>query len=135
MIYRIIGELESLGDSEENCSRILERERLHNHKFDDKNVMKIDMLISKVNTAFEVMNANLKTAAKGSLLLSISNAYQAEDNINKMRADLRQQAIDQIERRSGNYQSANYFLDMINELEAMGDFMINVSQSIVSDQA
>lgn len=135
VIYRIIGELESLGDSEENCSRILERERLHNHKFDDKNVMKIDMLISKVNTAFEVMNANLKTAAKGSLLLSISNAYQAEDNINKMRADLRQQAIDQIERRSGNYQSANYFLDMINELEAMGDFMINVSQSIVSDQA
>lgn len=135
VIYRIIGELESLGDSEENCSRILERERLHNHKFDDKHVMKIDMLISKVNTAFEVMNANLKTAAEGSLLLSISNAYQAEDNINKMRADLRQQAIDQIERRSGNYQSANYFLDMINELEAMGDFMINVSQSIVSDQA
>ena len=67
--------------------------------------------------------------------MSISNAYQAEDNINKMRADLRQQAIDQIERRSGNYQSANYFLDMINELEAMGDFMINVSQTIVSDQA
>ena len=50
-------------------------------------------------------------------------------------APFRQQAIDQIERRSGNYQSANYFLDMINELEAMGDFMINVSQSIVSDQA
>jgi phosphate:Na+ symporter len=130
VIYRVIGEMESLGDSEENCSRILERERVHNHKFDDDHIRKIDMLIAKVNTAFEVMNANLHAAANGSLV-SISNAYQAEDNINKLRSELRQESVDQIEKRSGNYQSVNYFLDMINELEAMGDFMINISQAIV----
>ena len=43
----------------------------------------------------------------------------------------REEGIAQIESHTGNYQSLNYFLDIIAELEAMGDFMINVSQAVV----
>lgn len=51
VLYRVIGELESLGDSGENISRILERERVHNRKFDDDSISKILTLSSKVEKA------------------------------------------------------------------------------------
>ena len=78
------------------------------------------------------MILNLKEASEGHIT-DISNAYDAEDDINKTRDAFRNKSIEQIEKREGNYLSNNYFLDFISELEAMGDFMINVSQSIVKN--
>ncbi|MGM9765326.1 MAG: hypothetical protein ACI3ZO_03105, partial [Candidatus Cryptobacteroides sp.] len=130
VLYRIIGELESLGDSGENVSRILERERVHNRKFDEKAIANINLMIDKVEKAFGVMVYNLKLSVSGAVT-DISNAYQAEDDINETRNRLREEGIGQIEMQTGNYQSLNYFLDIIAELEAMGDFMINVSQALL----
>jgi phosphate:Na+ symporter len=131
VLYRVIGELESLGDSGENISRILERERVHNRKFDDDSISKILTLSSKVEKGYDVMVENLKNATTLEGVKDISNAYASEDDINETRNKLREEGILQIEHHTGNYQSLNYFLDMIAELEAMGDFMINVSQAIV----
>ena len=131
VLYRVIGELESLGDSGENISRILERERVHNRKFDDDSITKILTLSSKVEKGYDVMVENLKNATTLEGVKDISNAYASEDDINETRNKLREEGILQIEHHTGNYQSLNYFLDMIAELEAMGDFMINVSQAIV----
>lgn len=130
VLYRVIGEMESLGDSGENISRILERERVHNRKFDEIAIEKINLMISKVEDAYKIMTENLGKAATDSLT-DISNAYNAEDIINETRNKLREEGINQIENHTGNYQSLNYFLDIISELEAMGDFMINVSQAVV----
>lgn len=130
VLYRIIGELESLGDSGENISRILEREHVHNRKFDATAIEKINLMISKVDAAYKVMVDNLNLATSG-YVTDISNAYNTEDGINETRNRLREEGINQIEHHTGNYQSLNYFLDIISELEAMGDFMINVSQAIV----
>lgn len=130
VLYRIIGELESLGDSGENISRILEREHVHNRKFDEETIGKINVMVSKVDAAYKVMTDNLRLATTG-YVTDISNAYESEDAINDTRNSLREEGINQIENHAGNYQSLNYFLDIISELEAMGDFMINVSQAIV----
>lgn len=132
VLLRVIGELESLGDCGENVSRILERERVHNMKFDADSMERMNTLVDKVDYAYKVMIANLKEASDGRLT-DISNAYQAEDAINRTRDEFRDKSIEQIEKREGNYHSNNYFLDFISELEAMGDFMINVSQSVVKN--
>ena len=128
ILYRIIGELESLGDSGENISRILERERVHDRKFDEETISEINVMIDKVDSAYKIMNENLVKVANHDLE-SIENAYEAEADINKTRESLRNEGISQIEGQIGNYQSLNYFLDILAELESMGDFMINVSQA------
>lgn len=133
VLYRVIGELESLGDSGENISRILDRERVHNRKLDAEMIAKINLMLEKVDAAYIVMTENLNAAASSGLK-DISNAYNAENEINEMRNKLREEGIVQIEQHSGNYQSLNYFLDVISELEAMGDFMINVSQAVVRNE-
>lgn len=132
IIYRVIGELESLGDSCENISRLINRLHIHKLAFDEESVSKLNLLVSKVNQAFTVMVSNMRLASEGSLK-DISNAYKVEDLINKTRDTLRGEAIAQIEKESKNFLTLNYFLDMLSELEAMGDFIINVSQSMAHE--
>lgn len=130
VIYRLIGELESLGDSCENISRLLTRLRVHDLSFDADSLGKLNTLVGLVDDAFSVMVTNLRLASEGQLE-DIENAGKAEDAINDARNAMRDEGILQIEKQSENYLSLNYFLDMLAELEAMGDFMINVSQSIM----
>lgn len=130
IIYRVIGELESLGDSCENISRLLYRVRVHGQKFDEGDLAKIERMTRLVEDALDIMDYNLNQFAVGGLT-DISNACAAEDAINRERDTLRTEAIQQIEGRKGNYLAMNYFLDLIAEYEAMGDFIINVSQAIV----
>ncbi len=129
VIYRVISELESLGDSCENISRLLARLHVHKLDFDDETISRLNLLVGKVNQAFAVMVSNMRLAADGELK-DISNAYNAEDNINETRDTLRNEGILQIEKGADKFLAVNYYLDMLAELEAMGDFMINISQSL-----
>ena len=72
---------------------------------------------------------NLTRSSEGTLI-EISNAYAAEDRINARRNDLRDEEIEAIENERKNYQTSVYYLDIVSELEKMGDFMINVSQDL-----
>lgn len=128
-MYKIIGELESLGDSGEAISRILSRKNIHKKVFDKDTLKKLDEMVSSVNDAYEAMILNLKAAHKGELE-EISNAYNAEDRINSLRNNLREAEIEDIESNGKNYQTSVYYMDIVSELEKMGDFMINISQAL-----
>ena len=128
-MYKIIGELESLGDSGETISRILSRKNIHNKKFDADIVKNLNAMADAVNAAYDVMIENLTAAHKGELT-NISNAYNAEDRINTLRNNLRDAVIENIENDGKNYQTSVYYMDIINAYESMGDFMINVSQDL-----
>ena len=128
-MYKIIGELESLGDSGEAISRILSRRNIHKKTFDQDTLKKLDDMINAVDNAYDTMIANLTAAHKG-ILLEISNAYNAEDRINSLRNYLRDSEIEDIENNIKNYQTSVYYMDIVNQLERMGDFMINISQDL-----
>ena len=128
-MYKIIGELESLGDSGETISRILSRKNIHNKKFDADIVKNLNAMADAVNAAYDVMIENLTAAHKGELT-NISNAYNAEDRINTLRNNLRDAVSENIENDGKNYQTNVYYMDVINAYESMGDFMINVSQDL-----
>ena len=85
-----------------------------------------------VDKAYEVMINNLNIGFGN--LKDISNAYDAEQNINEMRNNLREEEIVNLEHDGKNYQTSVYYMDLISELETMGDFMINVSQALVKNK-
>ena len=128
-MYKIIGEMESLGDSGEAISRILSRRNIHNKTFDFDTIKKLENMVAEVDNAYEAMITNLDAAHKGSLV-EISNAYNAEDRINSLRNLLRDTEIEEIEENKKNYQTSVYYMDIVNELEKMGDFIINISQDL-----
>ena len=129
-MYKIIGELESLGDSGESISRILARRNIHKKVFDDETIKKLNAMVDTVDHAYEVMIKNLTLAFEGKLE-EISNAYSSEDRINNLRNNLRDEEIESIENERKNYQTSVYYMDIVSELEKMGDFMINVSQTLM----
>ena len=128
-MYKIIGELESLGDSGESISRILSRRNIHNKSFDADTIKKLNAMVDLVDKAYDVMIQNLTLAFDGKLD-EISNAYAAEDRVNNLRNNLRDEEIESIESERKNYQTSVYYMDIVSELETMGDFMINVSQTL-----
>lgn len=128
-MYKIIGELESLGDSGESISRILSRRNIHKKTFDQDTVKKLEDMAAAVENAYDAMIANLNSAHKGQLA-EISNAYNAEDRINNLRNYLRDSEIEEIESSRKNYQTSVYYMDVVSEFEKMGDFIINISQTL-----
>ena len=128
-MYKIVGELESLGDSGESISRILSRKNIHKKVFDADTVKNLNMMADAVSEAYDAMIANLVAAHKGELV-NIANAYNAEDRLNTLRNNYRDAVIEEIDNGGKNYQTSVYYMDILNEFEHMGDFMINVSQDL-----
>ncbi len=124
--FKIIGEMESLGDSGEAISRLLQRKRDHNKVFNDIMRKRINEMLDTMQNAYDVMNANLAEAN----VTDITNAYKAEDAINDMRDTLREEHLKNMEVKSYDYTAGVYYFDLIQELETMGDFMINISQAL-----
>lgn len=128
-MYKIIGELESSGDSGEAISRILSRRNIHKKSFDDTTIKNLMDMADAVDGAYEAMITNLKAAHDGTLK-DISNAYNAEERINTLRNNLRDAEIEDIEDGGKNYQTSVYYMDIVNEFERMGDFIINISEDL-----
>ena len=125
-MYKIIGEMESLGDSGEAIGRILKRKNAHNKVFDKTILDRLNKMMDLVQKGYDVMVDNLKNKMQ---LTDISNAENCEYNINECRNHLREEHIVNIESNSYNYLTGVYYMDVLSELEKIGDFMINISQA------
>lgn len=124
--FKIIGEMESLGDSGEAISRLLQRKRDHGKVFNDLMRKRINEMLDIMQKAYDVMNTNLAQAS----VTDITDAYVAEDAINNKRDSLREEHLKNMEVKSYDYTAGVYYFDLIQELETMGDFMINISQAL-----
>ena len=131
-VYRIIDELESLGDSGEAISRLLARRNAAGHRFSDSELAAIDEMTALVDAAYGVMVDNLQRDE--SEPIDLEDAVACEVRINERRNALRDAAIRDIEQKE-SYQESVYFMDLIAELERMGDFIINISQAAAKVRA
>lgn len=129
--YKIIGEMESVGDTAEAIGRILRRKQAHGKIFDAEMIRKLNSMLDYVDAAFRAMLANLRVPY--SSVKDISNAQSAEYNINEYRNTLREEHINNIENAEYNYQTGVYYIDIVAELEQMGDFIINISEALVEE--
>ena len=127
-MYKIIGELESLGDSGEAISRIISRRNIHHKKFSDKQKERIATLYSVVDKAYGIMIDNLSVKSGGNI--ELRRAVDCEMEINELRNTLREEEILKIEKNESDYQSSAYYIDVISEMERMGDYIINVSEAL-----
>ena len=126
-MYKIIGELESLGDSGESISRILSRRNIHNKHFTERHINKVDTMLTLIDKAYGIMIDNLSNSEN---CVDIRNAIDCEIEINDMRNNLREEEILRIESNDAEYQSSVYYIDLLSEIERMGDFMINISEAL-----
>lgn len=128
-MYKIISELESIGDSGYNIGRILQRKNLHGQKFDESTVKKLNHMLDLVDTALDSMITNLRLGF--SRIINISNAQDAEHDINEYRDNLKEEHLRHIEAEESGYLRGVYYMDLVSECERVGDFAINISEALV----
>ncbi len=127
-MYKIIGELESLGDSGEAISRILARRNTHGKEYSQEQIANIDSMLTLVDNAYAVMIDNLMREEV--LPEHLQTAIDCEIAINEHRTTLREGEIQRIEKGDSNYQGSVYYIDTVVEIERMGDYIINISEAL-----
>lgn len=124
-MYRVIGEMESLGDSGEAIGRLLKRKFQHGKSFDDDMLSKLEKMIEVVQKAEDIMVENLANTN----LKDIRNAFDAEDAVNECRNELREEHVLNLENNNYDYSCGSYYIGVVAELEKIGDFIINISEA------
>ena len=85
-------------------------------------------MISLVDKAYAIMISNLESADNGQE--ELRRAIDCEIEINDMRNMLREEEILRLEQEGAEYQSSVYYLDIVSEIERMGDYIINISEAL-----
>ena len=125
-MYKVISELESMGDSGFNIARILQRKNVNNKKFEEEALKRLNHMLDLVDHSLDVMIENMGIGY--SKLKDLSSALDAEVAINDYRNTLKEEHLMHLEDR--DYLTGVYYMDLVSELERVGDFVINVSEAI-----
>lgn len=127
-MYKIIGELESLGDSGEAISRILTRRNMRDKRFTEEQIANLNKMLDKLAHAYDIMIDNLRKEEPNPIGLRM--ATDCEIELNDLRNNIREAEMLKIEQNGSSYEASVYFLDTLAEIERMGDFVINISQAL-----
>ena len=125
-MLRQIGELESVGDSFYNLARTLRRGREKKIAFTPEQIESGKEMYHLVEQAMTLMNTALAGRRED---FDINESIEVEKKINALRNTLRQQNIDNVDDRVYSYEAGTVFMDMVNECEKTGDYVMNVLEA------
>lgn len=129
-MYKMIDNIESIGDSVQKIARTLETKRVAQAYFSPEMKEKITHMFALIDRAFDVM---IENANKGYTKLHddhMAMAYGIEEEINEYRNILQSEHIKAIETGQYKYTAGVFYSNIISDAEHMGDFIINVSEDI-----
>lgn len=125
-MLRQIGELESVGDSFYNLARTLRRGRDKKIAFTPDQIESGREMYHLIEQSMTLMNTALAGRRED---FNINDSIEVEKKINALRNTLRQQNIDNVDNRIYSYEAGTVFMDMVNECEKTGDYVMNVIEA------
>jgi len=126
-MLREISELESIGDACYNMARTISRK--YNGKEDhfiDKQYEHIHQMMELTNQSLTQMNKLMIGRKEG---FDVNRSFNIEHEINNYRNQLKQQNIVDINNHDYTYAVGTIYMDLINECEKLGDYVINVVEA------
>ncbi|MDA0890472.1 MAG: Na/Pi cotransporter family protein [Bacteroidetes bacterium] len=123
----IINDMERIGDICYQLSISLERKSEKKAYFIPELRTRLEEMITEVQNAIGIMNKNL---CSNYSQISITDAKEAEQMINKMRNELRKEYLKKIETGEFKIQTGLIYNNLIHSLEKVGDHIYNISEAI-----
>lgn len=126
-MLREISELESIGDACYNMARTINRK--YNGKqdhFTESQYDHIYQMMSLTDQSLSEMNS-LMCGRKESY--DVNRTFNIENEINKYRNQLKAQNIVDINNHEYTYAVGTIYMDLINECEKLGDYVVNVVEA------
>ena len=127
-MLRIVGELESVGDSNYNLSRFIRHKHDGNIAFNDNQNKSVETMLALVSSAEAKMVVALEqNKISDDEFLQMTNA---ENEINNYRDELKNRNMLDITDHVYDYSTGVNYMDIILELEKMADYIINVDEAV-----
>ena len=123
---REISELESIGDACYKLARTLDRKRDGEIAFTQHQTDQMQALILLCDKALTQMNITMRGHRSDH---DIRESYRIENDINELRQRMKTENIQAVNNREYEYAVGTIYVDMANDLEKMGDYIINVVQA------
>ncbi|MCY1722210.1 Na/Pi cotransporter family protein [Prolixibacteraceae bacterium Z1-6] len=127
-MLRVVDEIESIGDSCFNIARAMLRARNKNEEFTPEMKGNIKAMFSLVDNALNVMLENLDKHYQN---VESKRTKMIEKKINDYRDKLRKEHVRDIENEKYSYKIGTLYKDIFSESEKMGDYIYDVTMSIV----
>ena len=126
-MLREISELESIGDACYNMARTIQR-KVQGKKdhFTDRHYEHIEQMMGLTDQALTQMNALLGGRKES---YDVNRTFNLENEINNYRNQLKSQNINDINNHQYSYAIGTIYMDLINECEKLGDYVVNVVEA------
>jgi phosphate:Na+ symporter len=125
-MLREVGELESIGDACYNLARIMNRLQESGKKIKTTQRNQLIALMTLCNDALTQMVTVMSNQRQDH---DIRETYCIENDINLMRQQLRNENIRAVNEREYDYVIGTIYIDLINECEILGDYVVNVVEA------
>ncbi len=126
-MLREVSELESIGDACYNMARTISRK--YNGKQDhfvEKQYDHLHQMMELTDQSLSQMN-RLMSGRKESF--DVNRTFNIENEINNYRTQLKSQNINDINNHEYTYAVGTIYMDLINECEKLGDYVVNVVEA------
>ena len=126
-MLREVSELESIGDACYNMARTISRK--YNGKqdhFNDKQYSHIHQMMGLTDNSLTEMNKLMGGRKEG---YDVNRTFNIEHEINNFRNQLKAQNITDINNHEYTYAVGTIYMDLINECEKLGDYVVNVVEA------
>lgn len=125
-MMRITNNLERIGDSTENVSKILERIYEHNVVLSEGAISDLTAISTEVDRFLEMVMAEMGRASKGFM----TKAAAQEDLIDQMREDMRRHHIERLREGHCSVDAGVLFITLLSNFEKMGDYCFNIATGV-----
>lgn len=125
-MMRITNNIERLGDSMENVSKILERIYDNNFDFSEKAKEDLIAISAQVDKFLGLVIKEMHRKTKGFYQKALAN----EDLIDQMREDMRYQHIERLRNGECVVDTGVFFIALVSNYEKMGDYCFNIATGV-----
>ena len=125
-MMREISELESIGDACYKMARTLSRKGESGKQFTDHQNAQLQSMIELCDEALTQMNTVMHGHRSEH---DIRESYRIENRINELRVRLKTENVESVNNHEYDYSVGTFYIDMVNELEKLGDYVVNVVEA------
>ena len=125
-MMREISELESVGDACYKLARTIDRKQESGKVFVKHQNEQLQTFMALCGKALAQMNTVMHGRRSDH---DIKETYRIENDINQMRKRLKEENVFAVNDHEYDYSVGTLYVDMINELEKLGDYVVNVVEA------
>ena len=122
-----VNDVERIGDHSENIVELAERKIERKLPFTDEAIKELTLIWNELHS----MMIETEQALKKNNFNLAKNVLEREERINQMQIELKKAHVNRLNNGKCNLKSGIVFLDLVDNLEKIGDHLTNIAEGIL----